>query len=519
MFRNRAAAVRLLLAAASAVTIWAAAPGLWQVPALVWIGLLPLMAAISRKRGRAAFGIGFLFGLIFNLLLIYWVVVAMHRFGGMSFATAALALILLASYLALFPALFCLFVARARSSPWLVLLAPTVWVGLDWLRGVLLTGFPWMDLAYDLYRQPKLIQAASFFGHQLITFVIVLVNFIILELITSRRRHGSVFQRTVIPMLVAATIVLVFSGINLGSYHHTRKLIAAAPTKKVAIVQGNIPQDEKWRPQFQQKTLATYIKMSLTAAKKQPQLIVWPETAMPGYPRESGLWQLAMDALISPTGIPVVFGAPHREKKDGRIDYFNSAFIADATGITGRYDKEHLVPFGEYVPLRRMLFFLSPIVDSIGDFTAGSNGRPLTCGTIRLGLLICFETIFPDLVVKRVTSGSDLLIDLTNDAWYGRTSAPWQDLAMATFRAVENRRSLARAANTGFSGFVDPLGRSHKISPLFKPYVAVYPLPLLRTKSIMTFYGGHFFGVLCFIAGLVIIIPFCRRKNAYGIIA
>jgi len=508
----RSMAGRLLGAILAALILWLAAPGIRQATFLVWVGLVPLFFALRGASSREALITGFTFGLLFNLLLIYWVVVAMHRFGGMPVPAAILALFFLASYLALFPAIFSLLISRPRNGAILLFLAPAAWVGLDSLRAILFTGFPWMDLAYDLYRQPFLIQVSELFGHHLVTFIIVLSNFLLYGVISARisDRPSPIMPRH---RLIATLAISGFLILNLFSYRTAARVAAAAPRKKIAIVQGNIPQDQKWRPEFQRKTISAYLRMSLAAVKEGPELIVWPETAMPFYPRESPLWQLVSEALLKPSGIPLVSGAPHREKKGAIHRYYNSAFVADGRGIRGRYDKEHLVPFGEYVPLRKLLFFLSPVVDSIGDFASGTNGAPLSCGPNRLGLLICFETIFPELAARRVSQGSDLLIDLTNDAWYGRTSAPWQDLAMAVFRAVETRRSMARAANTGFSAFIDPLGRLHEVSPLFVPWWRVASLPIMKTRTVMVFYGGRFFGIFCLLATVICLAAEWRRKR------
>jgi apolipoprotein N-acyltransferase len=307
--------------------------------------------------------------------------------------------------------------------------------------------------------------------------------------------------------------LVLFTAANLVEKRDVDREIAAAARKKVAVVQGDIPQDEKWDPAFQEKTLKKYLDLSRRALAEGPEIVVWPETALPFYPLESPLWRMLNERLTVPARVVLVTGAPHRETGPSGPRYHNSAFAAGPSGVLGRYDKQHLVPFGEYVPLRRLLFFLSPVVDSIGDFTPGTDGAPLACNGLRIGVLICFETIFPELAAERTRKGADLLVDLTNDAWYGMTSAPWQDLAMAVFRAVECRRAVARAANTGFSGFIDPAGRIHRRSPLFAPYVAVRGVALMKTRTFMVFGPGRFFGPACMLAVLAALAAGLRRRR------
>jgi apolipoprotein N-acyltransferase len=250
-----------------------------------------------------------------------------------------------------------------------------------------------------------------------------------------------------------------------------------------------------------------YLRLTLQElAKNSPDLVVWPETAMPFYLRESKEL-IRLETMAATGGADILTGAPYRQLSRGgkTFRYYNSAFLIDHRGVVaGRYDKEHLVPFGEYVPLKKLLFFLGPLVEATADFSPGTDLRPIPCQNTRLGVLICFESIFPDLARRLTSAGAGLLVNLTNDAWYGRSSAPWQHLSMAVFRAVENRRSLARAANTGISGFIDPLGRMRRLSPLFEEYSDCLPLPLLRTKTVYTAGRGYLAGPACLALALLL---------------
>jgi apolipoprotein N-acyltransferase len=196
--------------------------------------------------------------------------------------------------------------------------------------------------------------------------------------------------------------------------------------------------------------------------------------------------------------------------------YFNSALLIGPDGEPrGRYDKQHLVPFGEYVPLRRFLPFMEPLVESVGNFSAGVTAEPLAADSMKLGTLICYESIFPGLAGKTAAAGANLLVNLTNDAWYGRSSAPHQSFAMSVFRAVETRRSLVRAANTGISGFVSPLGRVVHRSHLFEPAAFSAAIPLYEGQTVHTLFG-RFFGSLCLALVPVFLLFPSAMRNFHG---
>jgi apolipoprotein N-acyltransferase len=286
---------------------------------------------------------------------------------------------------------------------------------------------------------------------------------------------------------------------------------------EVAAAQGNIPQDQKWQPAFQRETIDTYLRLSqeIFAAKK-PQLIVWPETALPFYPYEHPLFLRLHSELTRPYQTYLLTGAPHREKTSaaGPLNYANSAFLLSPDGrITGRYDKQHLVPFGEYIPLRGILGFASPLVETLGDFAPGQTSTPLSCQNSRIGVLICFESIFPEISRKQAEAGANLLVTLTNDAWFGRSSAPMQHLAMGVFRAVETRKTLVRAANTGISAFIDPMGRIEGASPLFTEYARSQPVALVNGLTCFVRWGYLFpwFCLLLTLAGAGV-----SRRKAKG---
>ena len=274
---------------------------------------------------------------------------------------------------------------------------------------------------------------------------------------------------------------------------------------------------------MQQETLKIYSRLStqaLTAEAENPgtNLLIWPETALPFYLQGGKEVPAPVSELVKKRRVWLLTGAPYYDgnslgDSDTKVHYYNSSILLSPEGLlNGRYDKQHLVPFGEYIPFRKYFPYLGPVVESMGDFTAGSGSRPLACETARIGVLICFESIFPDLSRKWVNNNANLLVNITNDAWFGNSSAPWQHLSMAVFRAVETRRSLARAANTGISGYIDPLGRMSGISPLFQSCTRTADVALLEEKTFFCRFG-HNFAEFC-IAFFVFSIAVAKVKGS-----
>ncbi|WP_051554277.1 apolipoprotein N-acyltransferase [Desulfobulbus elongatus] len=503
------AAVLILATLGSAGLLAAAMPGRVGWWPLLFVGLAPLLLFIYHARPGRSLVAGFLFGLVYHLALLYWILIVLGRYGGLPLGLALPALVLLASYMACFPAVCCCVLSliagrhRQRSMAALVWTAPVAWVGFEFLRSVLFTGFPWMDLGYGLFGQPVLIQAADLGGHHLLTFALVLCNGLAAAGLDRCRRDSA--QRDLQarwPLLAAVAILL-----GIGGYSAVRQqtLAAALPRAhqaRVAVVQGNIDQAIKWSSATRAATVDAYLRLSQrTVQEEGAELVVWPETALPFYPQRDPLINRVVDFATANTtwlltGAPL-YTVDSREDGTERVRYWNGALLLGPGGrVDGTYAKQHLVPFGEYVPLRRLLPFLQPLVVNIDDFSAGTEKEPLVLGAMRLGMLICYESIFPDIARESVDRGANLLVNITNDAWYGRSSAPHQSMAMAVLRAVENRRALVRAANTGISGFVDPLGRISNQTGIFVEAAEVASVPLLEQGTVFG-RGGHRFGMAC----------------------
>ena len=487
--------------------------------------LAPLILA-ARLRPRWAGLAGLCFGCLTYPGQLHWIVVVLGRYGGLPDWASFGALALLAAYMALYSAAFCLLLAwmldaRERRDPVrralvAVWAPPVVWTGLDALRGVLLTGFPWMDLGYGLFRQPLLLAPADLGGHHLLTFALVLTNAALAlglralaDPAALAKRQCPTALRGSWPALTAAACLLatlaVYAVLRNAA---TKDEIADAPRLKVGVAQGNIEQDVKWTEGMMRETVNRYLALSEQIAGAELDLVVWPETALPFYPQDDPLGgEVAALAAKTAQSPKLLVGAPLyrvEETAAGRmVRHFNGALLLgrgeDGRGrVEGLYCKQHLVPFGEYVPLRRLFFFLGPVA-TIGDFSPGSASGPIPDAPGergRAGVLICYESIFPAVARRAVAQGADFLANLTNDAWYGRSAAPVQSLAMATLRAVENRRALVRSANTGISGFIDPLGRISGETRLFTEEAVAEAIPLLRSQSLFT-RMGHGFGFFC----------------------
>ncbi len=491
-------------------------PGLWP---LLAVALVPLIDAVRAVSARRAFLLGLATGLVHFLLLLYWIVIVLGHYGGLPWYLAAPALVLLALYMALYVGAFAagarmvLLTLPATAALWLL---PALWVGLDWLRGWLFSGFPWMDPGYALAGQPELIQAADLFGHHGLTYLLVLVNTLLVLLSDAGRGRG---RRVALAGPVALLLVLA-AGYSAVRWQQVAGLMGGAEKMTIGVVQGNISQDQKWSPDNQERTVATYIDRTASLfaggdGGSRPVLVVWPETALPFYPSTS-MFVEDLQQLNTRFDMALLTGAPWFEvvdadKKD--FDFFNSALLIAPTGqFLDRYSKSHLVPFGEYVPLKPLFPFLAPLVEAVGDFSPGLIDRPMVWRQAKIGVLICFESIFPDIAVQWVERGANVLVNLTNDAWYGKSSAPYHSLAMTVLRSVETRRSTVRAANTGISGIIDPLGRVVLQSGLFEPWAAAGEVALLSGETPWV-RGGRFFAPLCGVVAAIAVSAAAARNR------
>lgn len=457
--------------------------------ALAWIALVPLFVSLTGKGLKDSFILGMLAGFVYFLGTVYWVFHSMYYYGYIAAPLSVLILVVLCLYLALYIGIFALlfsYISRCPRIPAL-LTVPVLWVSLEFLRTYALTGFPWSSLGYSQYRFLFLIQSADITGVYGISFLVAATNAVIYDVTVSwpdKMRKEPLFPRwpLSVGLIVYALVVvgaLLYGTDKFNGRTDGRKI-------KVSVMQGNIPQDKKWEPQFQQEVIDIYKRLSLSVQADSPDMIVWPETAVPFiFGDDSG----RTDDMISfqqQLRTYLLFGSMFRKEGGGLS---NSAVLLSPEGkLLSVYDKVHLVPYGEYVPLRRLTPFIEKITVGIGDFVPGRDQTVMKTPFARIGNLICYEIIFPGLVRKFAENGADLLVTITNDAWFGRTAAPYQHFSMAVFRAVENRVPVVRAANTGISGFIDSDGRILRQSDIFVKAALTGELAVGNEKS---FYAEH----------------------------
>ncbi len=451
---------------------------------LAWISLLPLFIGLEGTTPFQALKLGLLAGMAHFLSLIYWIVFVLDHYGNLGVIPSLGPYLLFSFYLSLFIAVFCWgTVKMVRSLPFPWFFAAGLWVSLEYAKAHVLSGFPWCLLGYSQYAHLQIIQVADITGVYGISFLIVLTNGLIYSLLFRPLEN----PRPLFRLQLFSGIGLLIAAILYGGFQKSAQNNQERDHRVTcAIIQPNVDQSIKWNPTYQAQTMAVYERLTLAASPARPQLIVWPETALPFFFQDQSDLSAVVQSLATHLHADILFGSPAYQRKTGGFVYFNRAYLLSPAGNIDYYDKVHLVPFGEYVPFKRLLFFVDRLVASAGDFASGKQIAPLKDKNLMVGPLICFEAIFPTLAREQVKKGAQVLVNLTNDAWFGSTSAPYQHLAMAVFRAVENRRPFIRAANTGFSAFITTTGEITSRSTLFMEQRLIgdfYP-----TSSPLTFY-------------------------------
>jgi len=503
-------------------------------PYCAWVALVPWLLALRDMTPRQTIRWSYLVGLAFFLGSIWWLV---H--------VTVVGLIVLCAYLALYFGVFGWLThlalgsrckvqgSRGRSlslvpCPLSVFVVPAAWVSLEFLRSHLFTGFGWNLLGYSQTPALAAIQLADLTGVWGVSFVIVLMNVAIAQYVRARE------VRRVVPAMLLA-LVCVTASWGYGQWRLRQPETGARLT--IAVVQGNIPQQEKWDAAFQQEILERYARLTQEAARRKPQLIIWPETSVPGFVEVDETLATRVQALARSAGVPLVVGAPmihptvpapQRGRRAGEVAPFtNSTLLLDSTGtFVARYDKLHLVPFGEFVPFEDVMPWLRTTLPPIGDFVPGHEHtvfhldgsmpqatsrrseekeslEPAAWSPQPFSVLICFEDIFPNLARQFVRRGARLLATITNDAWFGNTAAAYQHAQASTLRAVELRVPMVRAANTGWSGCIDAKGRwvasvrDPRGQELFVEGVAVCEVAVASNPDSVYRRYGDWFAWLC----------------------
>jgi apolipoprotein N-acyltransferase len=497
---------------------------------LAWVALIPLHVVIELSEPRPAFRYGWLAGTLAFTGSMFWVITAMHMYGKVPFPIAILVMLLLTIYLGLYVGLYagCLCWIRNAFPTFGLLPAPFLWVTLELIRTYLLSGLPWSLLGYSQYQWLPIIQLADHFGVYGVSFLLVLVNAALAEFLlwSIKAYRGFQLRSFPWPSAVAAAsgffVALVYGTAVLSSAEQT-----PSRTISVGLVQPNVDQAQKWDIAFRQETMNRYHRLT-AALGDDLDLIVWPEAATPFVFELEPQYRQVVTDIAQRSGAPLLFGSPAlRRYPNGRPFLMNSAYLLATDGqILGRYDKQHLVPFGEYIPFHNsLLFFLDKLVEGIGDFEPGpgptlllfkprEKAPPMAAAAtapdyhLKFGVVICYEVIFPNLVREFAANGADFMVTVTNDAWFGPSSAPYQHFGMVVFRAVENHVAFARAANTGISGFIDPYGRVTQASPIFTQGAWKGSIPVSQQKSFYARYGDLFAYGCAIIAALLCLTGF-----------
>lgn len=474
---------------------------------LAWFAFVPLFVAAAGASPKVGFKLGFTAGCAAYAGILYWINIVMMSYGKLHWSVSGVLYLVLAGYLALYPGLV-LWLARRLEIRRISLLCsfPLLWVGGELIRSYVLTGFPWANLGYSQYRTLPLIQISDLTGVYGVSFLVAFANVIFYRIWVSMRHRGAPYPvRGLVVMLALLTATLVYGVTAL------TKVEQGTP-QRVLMVQGNIPQDVKWDPAFQESTVQTYERLTRKGCRSAGTLVVWPESALPFYLQGEPAYAARVKALAAELKSCLVTGSPALEKEGDMVRYLNSAFLISPEGaVAGRSDKLHLVPFGEYVPLASLFPFVNKLVAGIGDFSPGKAALPLETGAGKIGVLVCFEGIFPEVARAYVRGGAGMLVNITNDAWFGRSSAPYQHLSMTVFRAVENRVPLVRAANSGISSVIDSKGHIRGMTPLFEEATLSAEV---RQGSGSTFYNRHgdLFALLCLGAGILLGVAGLKRE-------
>lgn len=498
--------VRLILLAATTGILLPYCFPRYDLGLLAWVALIPLHIALDGlSRRRQAFWLGWLAGIICSTGIMSWVVTAMNTYGKVPLVFSYGIMLLLTAYLGLYVGIYSAGVVwfRMLMPRYGLFAAPCLWVTLELLRTYVLSGLPWSLLGYSQYRQLDVIQIADHLGVYGVSFLIVLSNVALAELYLWLMPLFRGFRPARLPWELVTTAAMLVSL----SWAYSTSVIASETmeyskaTLQVGVVQPNIDQAVKWDQAFREETLRRYDRLTESFGYGVD-LVVWPEAATPFIYEREPVYQLQLVAMANRASAALLFGSPAvRFDQERKPFLLNSAYLLSPDGeLLGRYDKQHLVPFGEYIPLKSsLLFFLEKMVEGIGDFQAGPGPTILSfqlkesdgatpARRVKFGVVICYEVIFPDLVRRIAGSGAEFLVTITNDAWFGDSSAPAQHFSMVVFRSVENHLAFARAANTGISGFIDPFGRIIVASPTFTQTALQAEIPVRQTK---TFYSRH----------------------------
>ncbi|MBI5755852.1 MAG: apolipoprotein N-acyltransferase [Nitrospirae bacterium] len=516
MQEMKAVLQKIALSVLSAILLALSFPE-YDIEIFAWIGLIPLFFIIRRDSIKNTFLWCWASGTLFFFITINWLPETMHNYGGMPLWLSLVVLFVLSLYLGIYSGVFGVLsglITNKTAIP-LPFAAPLLWVSLEYARAHLLTGFPWASLGYSQYKFLHLIQIADITSVLGVSFMVVAVNAALFEVFS----RGNPVRPSLSIVPISAVALMFLLSLAYGYHRIDRSYDNPERELSVAVIQGNIPQHMKWDRNFKRLTMDIYKRLTYESGKHTPDLVIWPETAAPFFFQEQSGYSKEIFDLASTEDILLLFGSPAYITADNPTpNLLNSAYLISPYRETlSRYDKIHLVPFGEYVPLSKILFFIEKMVVGIGDFIPGRDYTVMEIPQGKFGVVICYEVIFPELVRKFTVNGARFMTTITNDAWFGKSSAPYQHFSMVVFRSIENRVYFARAANTGISGFISPKGEILVSSHIFTEDYLVRKVSPSNEKTFYTLYGDVFaYASIAFTALMLIKTPTGGVKGSWG---
>jgi len=475
---------------------------------LAWLAWIPLIIAVARSKGRrSAFTGGFFSGFLQFFILLIWIPPVLAQYGGLSTALAWTAYTLLVCVLACYPGIACALVKHMmiRRGSGMILFFPIVWILFEFaLSFSPLGGFPWLLGGYTQVKLLPVMQMVDITGIYGISFLVLGVNTGLAWIILQRQTRFS----TYIPLLSAA--VLVAACFLYGQYS-LKHWEALKPRFRAAMLQGNLSEEDPVAV-LAEKFQEGYLRMADELNPQGADLLILPESPAPTFFQFDEAYRASMESLAKRYPLGLVLSNIQYRQEEGARRYFNSAFFLDHQGaLVGIYDKIHRVPFGEYIPLQGLFSFIETITKDVGGFYAGENIQIVPLGGHPANAIICFEAVFPGLVRRFVDQGSQLIINLTNDGWYGISAAPYQHLMISRVRAIENRRYFLRATNSGITALIEPTGRIQSATGLNQVAIGRGYFDFLTEKTFYTRYGDVFIFLCAIIlAGTLIRIEFSR---------
>lgn len=475
-----------------------------------WISLIPLFFVLSKKTPGKGFTFGWIAGLSYYAVLLYWIPSVPSHYGSLSIPISILIYAGFVCFLGLAWGAYSLCFSKIHMSYPILsfFIAPFLWVSFEYIITHILTGFPWGLLGYGQYKNLYFIQMASITGITGLSFILVLFQSLFVLSMQLRRKA---------PFFAALSLVVL---IHVSGFISIKGIPPAQDSFSAAVIQGNVSSDIQWSHlSFEEieSIFNRHLRLSHEAILKNNDLVIWPEFSVPlcfGCP--FGIYQEfknRLDRFVQQTGCALLLGTNENVETEGGTEYYNTALCLKPDLSYSEYHKIHLVPFGEYTPYKKIFGFISRVTHAIGDITPGNEFVLHEHKGNSFGSPICYEVIFPDLVRRFVKKGAVFLVTITNDGWYGQSSAPYQHFAIAVLRAVENRRYLLRAATTGVSGIIDPYGRILSQSELMTQTFLYDTITPIRKKTVYTELGDTLPYISLTLTIFFLILAVIKRRN------